>query len=61
MLAELAADALFQGTGYHYTLTPDRSNVMVNLDLRNVPLELALNRLAQEASRLGVRLTWSRR
>ena len=57
----LAADALFQGTSYHYTLTPDRTNVMVNLDLRNVPLELALNRLSQEALRLGVRLTWSRR
>jgi hypothetical protein len=56
----LAADALFRNSGYEYALTPERSEARVNLDLRDVPLEVALGRLAQEAARSGVRLTWKR-
>lgn len=58
---KLAADALFHGTAYEYTLMPARSEAKVNLDLRDVPLEVALGRLAQEANRSGVRLTWKLR
>jgi hypothetical protein len=57
----LAAEALFRGTPYEYTLMPERPEARVNLDLRDVPLEVALGRLAQEAARSGVRLTWKRR
>lgn len=56
----LAAEALFRGSGYEYTLRPERSEARVNLDLHDVPLEVALGRLAQEAARSGVRLTWKR-
>lgn len=57
----LAAEALFRGSPYEYTLMPERPEARVNLDLRDVPLEVALGRLAQEAARSGVRLTWKRR
>jgi len=56
----LAAEALFRGSGYEYTLMPERSDAKVNVNVRDVPLEVALGRLAQEAARSGVRLTWKR-
>lgn len=57
---KLAAEALFRGTGYQHAFTPDAGNKTVSLNLQDVPLEVALGRLAQEASRVGVRLTWTR-
>jgi hypothetical protein len=57
---KLAAEALFRGTGYRYTFTPDAEGKTVSLNLQEVPLDVALGRLAQEASRVGVRLTWTR-
>jgi len=56
----LAAEALFRGSGYEYTLMPERSDAKVSVNVRDVPLEVALGRLAQEAARSGVRLTWKR-
>lgn len=56
----VAAEALFRNSGYEYALTPGRSEARVNLDFRDVSLEEALERLAQEAARSGVRLTWKR-
>jgi len=56
----LAAEALFRGTGYRYAFSPEPGDRTVSLNLQDVPLEVALGRLEQEASRAGVRLTWTR-
>jgi hypothetical protein len=58
---KLAAEALFRGTGYQYALSPEPGDRTITLNLRDAPLEVALGRLEQEASRAGVRLTWMRR
>lgn len=56
----LAAEALFRGSGYRYAFSPEPGDRTVSLNLQDVPLEVALGRLEQEASRAGVRLTWTR-
>ncbi|MGV3723072.1 MAG: hypothetical protein ACO1SX_19405 [Actinomycetota bacterium] len=58
---KLAAEALFRGTTYRYAFSPAPGDRTISLHLQDVPLEVALGRLEQEASRAGVRLTWARR